>query len=94
MVRARIHHPPGMAAPVLIARAVERKSMKLYRCNYGILNFPVECFVVPRLEASKAAVSPLLAALNELKQCPTLSEAEINEILLFYGLKSESIDDL
>lgn len=68
--------------------------MKLYRHNYEILNFPVECFIGSRRETAKTPVSPLLSALKELEECSTRPEAEINEILLFYGLKPESIDDL
>ena len=67
--------------------------MKLYPRKFEILNLPVDGFVVSRLEITRAQDSPLLSAINELKNSK-LSKAEVDEVLLFYGLISQADDDL
>ncbi len=67
--------------------------MKLYPHKFEILNLPVDGFVVSRGEISRTQDSPLLLAISELKNSK-LSKAEIDEVLLFYGLISQTDDDL
>lgn len=67
--------------------------MKLYPHKFEVLNLPVDGFVVSRGEISRAQDSPLLLAISELKNSK-LSKAEIDEVLLFYGLISQTDDDL
>lgn len=67
--------------------------MKLYPHKFEILNLPVDGFVVSRGEMSRTQDSPLLLAISELKNSK-LSKAEIDEVLLFYGLISQTDDDL
>lgn len=67
--------------------------MKLYPHKFEILNLPVDGFVVSRGEISRTQDSPLLLAINELKNSK-LSKAEVDEVLLFHGLISEADDDL
>ncbi len=67
--------------------------MKLYPHKFEILNLPVDGFVISRGEISRTQDSPLLLAINEQKKT-RLSKAEVDEVLLFYGLISQTDDDL
>jgi hypothetical protein len=91
--RARVQCPFGRVVLVLNSTAMERTVMKLYPHKFEILNLPVDGFVVSRGEISRTQDSPLLLAISELKNSK-LSKAEIDEVLLFYGLISQTDDDL
>ncbi|WP_191623017.1 hypothetical protein [Pseudomonas fluorescens] len=90
---AGIQCPFGMVVLVLSRTVMERTVMKLYPYTFEILNLPVDGFVVSKCEISRERGSPLLSAINELGNSK-LSSAEVEEVLLFYGLISHTEDDL
>ncbi|WP_147432549.1 hypothetical protein [Pseudomonas sp. WPR_5_2] len=92
-MRARIQTPFDMVVLILSRTGVERTVMKLYSHKFQILNLPVDSFVVSRREVSRTQISSLLSAINELNNSK-LSKAELDEILLFYGLIPEADDEL
>ncbi|MGY2263436.1 hypothetical protein [Pseudomonas sp. SDO55104_S430] len=85
---ARNQSPLGMVVPALSGAFMQRTVMKLFSSKFEIINLPVDGYLVSRKEQSRTRESSLLMAINELKD-PTLSKEEVDEILVFYGLKPD-----